>query len=350
MTPDRVHLVGSVALDSVDEVFRSAGTLLGRRLRRIPDGEPGGRRMWISWQYPFLRGQPFLRPDTSVPNPRGLQPLMLAEDADAAEIRFGELGYAREARISYQDFLAARQAGHLPADVRFQVSLPTPLAVVLPFISAKNVLRVEGPYEEAMLREVETIARAIPHRDLCIQWDVCIEMLLWDGRWEMVRNPFGEALQQEIMKRMKRLAAAVPADVELGFHLCYGDYDARHFIEPLDAGKVVEMANALATMVPRPISYIHMPVPIDRADEGYFQPLANLRLSPGTELFLGVVHPDGVEATNRRIATASKYVPDFGIATECGIARLRTPAQVRTLLEIHAGASREPAARALSTS
>ena len=350
MIPDRVHLVGSVALDSVEEVFRTTGSLLGRRLRRVPDGEPGGRRMWISWQYPFLRGQPFLRPDTSIPNPRGLQPLMLAESVDAAEIHFGELGYAREARISYQDFLAARDAGHLPADVRFQVSLPTPLAVVLPFISPKNVLRVEGPYEEAMLREVETIARAIPHRDLCIQWDVCIEMLLWDGRWEMMRNPFGDALQEEIMNRMKRLAAAVPADAELGFHLCYGDYDARHFIEPLDAGKLVEMANALATMIPRAISYIHMPVPINRADDRYFQPLANLRLSPGTDLFLGLVHPDGVEATKRRVATASKYVPDFGIATECGIARLRTPAQVRTLLEVHAGTSREPAARARSTS
>jgi hypothetical protein len=350
MTPDRVHLVGSVALDSVEEVFRTAGSLLGRRLRRVPDGEPGGRRMWISWQYPFLRGQPFLRPDTRIGNPRGLQLLMLAENVDTVEIRFGELGYAREARISYQDFLAAREAGHLPADVRFQVSLPTPLAVVIPFVSPKDMQRVEGPYEEAMLREVGTIARAIPHRDLCIQWDICIEMLLWDGRWEMMRNPFGEAMKQEIMNRVRRLGSAVPADAELGFHLCYGDYDAQHFIEPLDAGKLVEMANALATMIARPISYIHMPVPIDRRDDGYFEPLANLRLSPGTDLFLGLVHPDGVEATKRRIATASRYTPDFGIATECGIARLRTPAHVRTLLEIHAGASREPAARARPTS
>jgi hypothetical protein len=138
MTPDKVHLVGSIALDSVEEVFRTAGRVLGRRLRRVPDGEPGGRRMWISWQYPFLRAQPFLRPDLSVPNPRGMPPLMLAENAAPAEIRFGELGYAREARISYQDFLAARERGELPGDVRFQVSLPTPLAVINPFIAAKR--------------------------------------------------------------------------------------------------------------------------------------------------------------------------------------------------------------------
>jgi hypothetical protein len=344
MTPDKVQLVGSIALDSVEDVFHTVGRLLGRRIRRVPDGEPGGRRLWISWQYPFLRAQPFLKPDASMPNPRGMQPLMVAEDSDAAPIHFGELGYAREARISYQDLLAARERGQLPADVRFQVSLPTPLAVIIPFISPRDAPRIEGPYEMAMLREVETICRAIPHRDLCIQWDVCIEMLLWDGRWEAMRNPFGNELQSEVMKRMQRLGAAVPNDAELGFHLCYGDYDARHFVEPLDAGKLVEVANALAATVTRPITYIHMPVPIDRADDDYFRPLRGLRLAANTEVYLGLVHQDGVEGTNRRIAAAGKFVPDFGIATECGIARLKTPEQVRKLLEIHAGASREPTA------
>jgi methionine synthase II (cobalamin-independent) len=344
MQPERVHLVGSVALDSVEEVFRTAGEMLGRRLRRVPDGEPGGRRLWISWQYPFLRAQSFLRPDPSVTNPRGMQPLILVENSEPDEIRFGELGYAREARISYQDFLAAREKGHLPAGVRFQVSLPTPLAVINPFVSMKDSLRVEEPYERAMLREVETICRAIPHRDLCIQWDVCIEMILWDGRWESMRNPFGGQMQAEVMTRLQRLGAAVPADVELGFHLCYGDYDARHFIEPIDAGKLVEMANALTAHARRPITYIHMPVPVDRNDEAYFQPLQELRVGPKTELYLGLVHPDGVESTSRRIAAAARYVSDFGIATECGMARQRTPKLVRRLLEIHAGCSREPAA------
>jgi hypothetical protein len=295
MTPDKVHLVGSIALDNVEDVFSTVGRLLGPLIRRVPDGEPGGRRMWISWQYPFLRAQPFLKPDPSVPTPRGLPPLMLTEGPAPAEIRFGELGYAREARISYQDFLAARQLGQLPPNVRFQVSLPTPFAVINPFISPKDAFAVEGPYELAMLREVETICRAISQRDLCIQWDVCIEMLLWDGRWEGRRDPFGGDLHPEILKRMQRLAAAVPAEVELGFHLCYGDYDAKHFIEPADARKMVELANALTTAVTRPIAYFHMPVPIDRNDDAYFRPLRELRLGPKTELYLGLVHLDGVE-------------------------------------------------------
>jgi len=271
----------------------------------------------------------------------------LRDKSAVAEIRFGELGYAREARISYQDFLTARKSGQLPPHVRFQVSLPTPFAVINPFVSPEDALVVEGPYEAAMLREVDTICRAIPHGDLCIQWDVCIEMLLWDGRWEGRRDPFGGNLHREILSRLRRLAEAVPVGVELGFHLCYGDYDARHFIEPQDAGKLVEMANSIAGAVTRSISYVHMPVPVDRTDDAYFEPLSDLHLSTSTELYLGLVHLDGVEGTRKRIATAARYVSDFGIATECGMARLKTPEQVENLLRIHAAACQTPAATAM---
>ena len=41
--PEHVQLVGSVGLASVADVFRTCGTLLGRRLQRMPNGEPGGR-------------------------------------------------------------------------------------------------------------------------------------------------------------------------------------------------------------------------------------------------------------------------------------------------------------------
>lgn len=342
MTPTRVHLVGSIALDSVEEVFRTAGRTLGRRLRRIPDGEPGGRRLWISWQYPLLRALPFLKADTSQPNQTsGFLPLGLAEGADSAAIRFPELGYAREARASCQDFAVARGRADIASGTRFQVSLPTPFAVINPFILARDVLAVEPAYERAMLDEVAVICTAIPHQELCIQWDICIEMVLWDGRWPFLSNPFAD-LRTEVMSRIKRLAASVPDDVELGFHLCYGDWEAKHFIEPEDSGKLVEFANALAAAVTRPIAYIHMPVPINRPDDGYFAPLGDLRLPGNTELYLGLVHDDGVEATRRRIRAAANYRSDFGIATECGMARCRTPELVHKLLAIHADVAPEP--------
>jgi len=345
MIPDKVHLVGSIGLDSVQEVFRTVGKLLGRRLRRVPDGEPGGRRLWISWQAPLLRANPFLKVDPEVGRrpTTGFPLFCLADGVSPDEIRFGELGYAREARASYLDFVAARERGELPAQVRFQVCLPTPMAVIYAYCPGKDLLSIEPAYERAMLGEIAAICAAIPHHDLCIQWDVCHEMLMWDGQYQGFPRVGTSAA--EIMARFARICQPVPDDVELGFHLCYGDFEARHFVEPRDAARMVDLANALVRTAARPIAYVHMPVPMARTDDGYFQPLQNLQLPPGTELYLGLVHAaDGAGGTGQRIAAASRYVKDFGVATECGMARARRPELVMQLLTVHAQVSQEPPA------
>jgi hypothetical protein len=339
--PLPVHLVGSIGLDSVEEVFAACGTALGPYLKRVPDGEPGGRRLWISWQFPLLRASPFLKPDLATHRPGGIgfHPLLLADGFEAADVRFGELGYAREARASHLDFVAARTQGVLPPKVRFQVSLPTPFAVVAPFVAAAARDAVLPAYEAAMLHEVTALCAALPHADLALQWDVCIEMVMWDGGWRGA-PPF-PGMDTVFAQSFARLAAAVPGDVELGFHLCYGDLDARHFVEPVDMTRMVELANLIAACAGRPIAWLHMPVPIARDDDAFFVPLRDLRLDAGTELYLGLVHAeDGVEGAQRRIAAARKFAPrPFGIASECGIARGRTPARVRHFLEVYAGAA-----------
>ena len=331
--PVNVHFVGSVALDTPEEVFAAIGQHCGQYLRRIPDGEPGGRRLWISWQIPVLRANPSL-----VPVGDGLIPLKLADGVTPDRIHFGELGYYREARPSYEDFLRAKEAGHIPAGVRFQVSLPTPLAVVMPFCRQPDAQQILPAYERAMLREVERICAAIPHRDLAIQWDVCIEMIQWDGRMPTMPPFWG--MEGVFADNFNRLGASVPGDVELGFHLCYGDLDGRHFIEPVDAAKMVELANLIGRSVSRPITWIHLPVPIDRADDAFYAPLKNLRLDLETELYLGLVHArDGVEGTLQRINTAKKYAPSFGIASECGISRGRDPDLALQFIRTYAGAA-----------
>ena len=337
-----VHLVGSIGLDTVDEVFQCCGSLLGPHLRRVPDGEPGGRRLWISWQFPLLRASPYLAPDTSQHREGGMgfHPLKLADGVTPDELKFGELGYAREARASYLDFLAAREKGLLPKQVRFQVSLPTPFGVIGPFCLPEARAAILPAYEAAMLREVEALAAAIPHQDLAIQWDVCGEMVMWDGRWRA--GPPFPGMDRVFAATFARLAAPVPRDVELGFHLCYGDLDAKHFVQPLDATKMVEFANLIAANVARPIAWTHMPVPMDRSDDAFYAPLRNLKLHAETELYLGLVHAeDGVAGTKRRMAVARKYVDAFGIGSECGIARARTPALVREFLAVYAGAAAE---------
>jgi hypothetical protein len=332
-----VHFVGSIALDTPDEVFATAGELLGPHLKRVPDGEPGGRRLWISFQIPVLRANPDLEVLGSDPT-LALIPLKLRDGVRPEDLHFGELGYSREARTSYQDFLAARRAGLLPPGVRFQVSLPTPHAVINSFCVQPDAQQIVPAYEQAMLAEVARITAAVPHEDLALQWDVCVEMLQWDGRW--AGAPQFPGMEQAFADMFRRLSAAVPVDVELGFHLCYGDLDAAHFVEPADAAKLVEMANLITASAGRPVAYVHMPVPVDRADDAYYEPLSGLRLPAGTELYLGLVHvSDGVAGTRQRMAVAAKYVRDFGIASECGISRGRHPALATEYMRVYAGAA-----------
>jgi hypothetical protein len=334
-----VHLVGSIGLDTVEDVFRTVGKALGPHLRRVPDGEVGGRKLWISWQYPLLRASTYLRPDPSgaVRPTNRFALLTLAEGVAPADVHFGELGYAREARASYLDFVAARERGELPKGIRFQVCLPTPFAVVSSVVVPAAEPAVEAAYEKAMIAEVAALCRHIPHGDLCIQWDICNEMVVWDGQ-KTDAVPFADEPHEQIVARVQRLCAAVPDDVELGLHLCYGDFGGKHFVEPKDAAAMVDFANALVKAIKHKLAYIHMPVPIGRDDDAFHRPLRDLKLAPGTALYLGVVHAkDGAQGTRARIATARRYAPqDFGVATECGMARARSEETVRTLLKIHA--------------
>jgi hypothetical protein len=129
-----------------------------------------------------------------------------------------------------------RERGELPRHLKFQVCLPTPMGVAYSFCTQRDLGAIEPAYEQAMLREAEAVCRHIPHRDLCIQWDFCNEMVLIDGQ-PQEQFPTIKASTADIMQRMQRLCEPIPESVELGIHLCYGDFGAKHFIEPIDAGK-----------------------------------------------------------------------------------------------------------------
>jgi hypothetical protein len=191
---------------------------------------------------------------------------------------------------------------------------------------------VEGPFTERLLAEVAEIVDAVPHDELAIQWDVCQDIGIWEGYYPAY-FPDREA---GVIERLARVAEVIPEGVEVGFHLCYGDFKHAHFMQPKDAGVLCAMSNALCSAIERPVNFLHLPVPRDRDDLAYFEPLRALALKPETELYLGLIHfTDGLEGARRRIETARQIVVDFGVGTECGFGR-RPPETVRPLLELHA--------------
>ena len=326
------HLVGSVPLASAEAVFTAVAGAIGDRLRRMPDGETGPRSDWIVWQLPVFTAQPGLEvvppgPDSWRPLPR----IRVEDGVHPESVKFGPLGYAEAAIASYRVFARLKRDGRVPVATRFQVCLPTPLAPISAFVVPEHQPRLEPAYEARLLDELALVLREVPHEQLAVQWDTNFEF----GMLEGVFRVWFDDVKGAILERLLRLARHVPADVELGYHFCYGDVQHRHFKEPADATKLVDIANALSASLGRPLNWIHVPVPRDRVDDAYYAPLAELLLRPETELYLGLVHlTDGVDGTARRMEAARRFVSGFGIATECGWGR-RAPATIPDLLRIH---------------
>ena len=121
----------------------------------------------------------------------------------------------------------------------------------------------------------------------------------------------------------------------MGMHLCYGDLEHSHLIEPEDLDISVQMANLAVKRAGRRFDYIQMAVPRNRDDDDYFKPLENLDIGD-TKLFIGLVHfTDGKAGALKRLkAFRRHYQGDYGIATECGWGR-RKPDTIRPLIELH---------------
>lgn len=332
-------LVGSMPLADAGEVFRAAARHLGHHLKRMPDGETGERSNWIAWQLGVFKRTAGLEAEMVEAGYVRRERFRITAGIDPASIDFPALGYADAALSSWQTFRDLKARGEVGRATKFQVCLPTPLAPVQSYLFPAAQAALEPAYEARMLDELDRILRVIPHAELAIQWDTAIEFAVLEG----VMPSFLADPERDILARLLRLGRHVPAEVELGYHLCYGDAGHRHFKEPTDTGLMVRIANHLAAHLGRALNWLHLPVPRDRDDDAYFQPLAALRLAPLTELYLGLLHlTDGTDGARRRIAAARAHAPCFGVATECGLGR-RPAATVAPLLALHAGvlASRE---------
>jgi SAM-dependent methyltransferase len=335
--PLGVHLVGSVPLGSAGEVFRVVSEGLGDRVRRVPDGETGPRADWIVWQYPVLSSRRQFEVAPPAPGAyRALPRLRLRADADGSELRFGSLGYADAAAASYAVFAPLKRDGVIPPGCRFQVCLPTPLAPVSAFVAAEDQAVVEQAYEGAMMTELEHVLEAIPHDQLALQWDTNVEFGMLEGDVPV----WFPDVKAGILERLIRISRRVPAEVELGFHFCLGHDEQTERHVPSDTRRMVEIANALAASLDRPVNWIHVPIARERTDEAFVAPLRDLRLHAETELYLGALQPgEPTENTRRRIDAASGAVRDFGLATPCGWGRL-PPRLVPELVAAHAELTR----------
>ena len=320
-------LVGSLPADSTESALRAGGELFGDLIATLPDGETGPRAAWVGFERERLvRPHPDVETVAVTDSPTGIPrhayetPVFRIRDG-VSEVHWGAWPRIDDALASYEQFRALREEGFVPEHVRFQVCLPFPSSALNGFKAdfGGDYPIAERGFEDLVAREIARLTSAIPPSDLAIQWDVCYEVLdlegvlAWttDGAWERFAGP------------VSRLTRLIPEEVLVGYHLCYGTFPEWPMYEARDLGLLVRMANHAVEHSGRAVDWLHIAGPryLRSEDESFFRPLADLR--PGdARVFLGIVLPiDGIPGLQRRHATASRFLSDFGVAMYCGFGR-----------------------------
>jgi hypothetical protein len=242
-----------------------------------------------------------------------------------------ETGYADMAIASWRVFERLQKAGDIPSNVKFQISIPTPIAPTYSNMVPEDRQKLLPPLTEHLLGEVARVASALPNDRIAVQWDVCQEVLAWEGYYD--QGPVD--VHTETIDALRTIGDGTPATIELGYHLCYGSPADEHLVQPRDMGVMVEITNAITAGVTRPIDFVHMPVIKSRTDDAFFAPLDRLQLNPETALYLGLIHYDDTTGDVARLEAARRHRRVDGVATECGMAR-GDPARLPSLLASHA--------------
>jgi hypothetical protein len=263
---------------------------------------------------------------------REIRLVRLKPGVDPDRIVF-DTGYDRAALAAYRTFRRLRNDGTIPQGMRFQFALPTPMATGLMYVSPvgrDTYLRV---YERALLGALHNILAGIPRDKLSIQFDVCQEVLMFENYFPERAPDYKDVAFQQF----GRLAAAVPDGVELGFHLCYGSPGDQPLIRLRDAEILVELMNGLGAVVKRRLDFVHVPVPKHATDE-FFAPFRSWRRPEGTRLYFGLLHYNDAVGDQARIASARRFVSEFGVAAECGFGRT-DPSRLSGIVASHRAAA-----------
>ena len=335
-----VHFVGSIPLPDSETVFRDLSAAVGPRLIRLPDGETGIRKTWIRFLQGVLADNPAIELAHGVPPFQFRQwdgkvvreiPRLRVKPGATVDASTFRTGYADMAIESWAVFERLQKQGVIPAGVKFQVCIPTPIAPTYNNLVPADRPKLLPALTQHFIGEVATIAKALPNDRIAIQWDVCQEVLAWESYYDKGPVDF----RTETIDVLTKVGDGVPAGIDLGYHLCYGSPADQHMVLPKDSGVMVEMTNAIVAGVKRPIQFFHMPVMKDRTDDAYFAPMRGLRLGPDTELYLGLIHHDDAKGNAARLAAARRHVRVDGVGTECGMAR-GDPSRLPALLAAHA--------------
>ena len=354
----RLLLLGSVARPEdgwdVEAVFRRSAGTLGEYVSMLPDGELGDRSQWITYlaRHTYSRHPDLLtlsRHTFEDWKPSGYNDQWRLAVRDGVDtVSFDKLGYADEAKRSYEVFCRLRDEGVIGRHVRFLVAYPLTESATRAFVnSGRDFEILWHAYRDAAARDIEDLTAAIPHEDLAVQWDIARETAAIEG----VEFNFAESELTELptdpleryCRALAELAPAIAPDVWLGLHVCYGSLehkegqssDSAHHTPMRDMNVAVDMLTQGARACGRSVEFVHMPVQFSEGlRDDFYAPLERLDVG-SARVYLGLIDAiDGVQGALDRVAVARRHLPSFGLATACGWGRRPLSQKVQDLLDL----------------
>jgi len=335
MTERFAHLVGSLPGETAYEAMTTAMTLLGPRLRSLPDGETGPRRNWVISIVDSLRTHPDLEVTKAgdwsdydkVPRLR-IRPGRRLYGANL------DFGHVAAAALSLPALQRIRDEFNRP-DLAFQSGVPGDFDLAMFTLGPAGALRHRRPFTEATLAEIRGV-RDLAGNGTIFQIEVPVELVL------LAKAP--SRLLPLVAGRMSamitNLAAAAPAGTRFGLHLCLGDMNNRAFGTMRDVTPLVALANAAVRSWPAvsPLAYVHAPfAAADQpasTDPAFYAPLAQLQLPADVGFAAGFAHERQplAEQVGIRDRIEDQLQRPVDVSAACGLGR-RSTADGRRVLE-----------------
>ncbi|WP_221568980.1 hypothetical protein [Alkalihalobacillus sp. TS-13] len=331
-------LVGSLPFNNEKEAMGIALEVLNNTLLSLPDGEVGNR----SDQYP--NGNRSSWAVTAIDS-------CIADTEHWNVVKKGTLGengfpvdydsfykirpkcspeeivhylnfrYHDYFRKSYHIFQRLREQ-HGLKDLKFQVGIPTGLAISLFMLESDNVFLYYEAFNQRLAYEVNEFLNEAGE-DVIIQIEIPAELgLVYDSP-----SQYDFALTS-IIDLVKR----IQEPVKVGIHECYGDLNHKAFTHPQSLDRMVDFTNKLIDVWPKTheLTYIHFPLAIGHLpptlNRHYYEPLKQIQLPDHTRFVAGIVHEECDLPELHQILNIIETIRNHkvDVACSCGMGR-RSP-------------------------
>ena len=333
----RVLLVGSLPFENEEIAMKNSLDVLANDLLSLPDGEigekcsrypNGNRAAWIqsiidtceadtdNWK--VLKQSE--RNEQGFPVGYDTEPRLKPKHSPEKMYKHLDFRWIEYFKKSYPVFKKLRKERGL-YDLKFQVGLPTGLAITYAMMSPVNAIKYASTFNRRMAYEANEILKIADPGDVNFQIEVPGELAM--------AYKLPKFLVNLSVKTILGLANRIDAKASFGIHICFGDLNNEALTKAKTLDKMVHFSNHLVNNWPtrHKLDYVHYPLAEAATpppmDEKYYDILKNIELPEHVRFVAGFVHDKISQQEHKEILDIVEKVRGHkvDIACSCGLGR-----------------------------